>query len=267
MVPVLVVIVPCIMQVPSTLQLWLWLRDCPPHPYCIELINIEQEIRAVRIEHDDLADIPWSDKTPIVVYDPVNVVDMAFVERFCRPVYPAITEFTLPYCGHLVAMALLKHKLLVPFVSSVLDGGEVLQISIPPSEFPYFHITNAYAAMKERDFDAAEIHVHSAVEKSHEIIPFGLILNFIQRSGRPFKNIPKPSFRNLRDTFGGMTKKIASANDDSAPLWAMAEAHMSLCQFDEALSLAEKARMLERNIGENKALWHKIVTLAKLQQA
>ena len=165
--------------------------------------------------------------SPIIVYDPKNLMDRRYVEEELKKSYPRIEIVEIPYGGHGIAPHLLKMDLLKKFILTVLnnegipkyDNKQRIKSSI------YFRVLGSACLRRNKPKWALDL-----VNRSLELLPNGklsinLKINTLKKLGNPdeavrfldktIESYPKDAIiRNLLIELHVYTANLKKANEE-----------------------------------------------------
>lgn len=136
----------------------------------------------LKINHIPLYDVPKSEHIPVVVYDPMVVIDTNNVETMVEPAYPTITKVEVPFAGHPVLVSLAKAHILKPFILHFFETGEVMDFERPGEGSAIWHRERArYFLRNEPEKARPEFEKSLAIEGSK--LTFNLLIQCLIKVG------------------------------------------------------------------------------------
>lgn len=120
----------------------------------------------VEYKHDTELLPPFSDKAPLVLYDPKQNIDKIFLENLILTKYAKTNVIEMPYASHQIAEALLEVGQLKEFFLSSVYGSSP-DIEINENNSSYYNWESGYEYAAKGDFDNA---LFSFI-KAHQIKP------------------------------------------------------------------------------------------------
>ncbi len=134
------------------------------------------------ITHKPLAEVPKTEHSPVVVFDPMFVGDKRNIEMMVAPVYPNMRKVEVPFSGHPVLVSLAKARILRPFILHFFETGEVMDFERPAEGTAIWHRERARYFLKNEPEKAKEEFEKSlAIEDSK--LTFNLLLQCLIRLG------------------------------------------------------------------------------------
>lgn len=83
----------------------------------------------VEFLHKNMLDIPISEKSPIIIYDPYQREENNFISNLILPAYPKSSLIKVPYSGHLVLQVMKDHGVLKDFINNVVEFNRVIDVN------------------------------------------------------------------------------------------------------------------------------------------
>lgn len=78
--------------------------------------------------HEDMINIPKSNKDPIIIYDPYQREENNFINNIIIPAYPNSNLVKVPFSGHLVLQVMKDNEILKFFINEVIMNSNIIEI-------------------------------------------------------------------------------------------------------------------------------------------
>ncbi len=132
---------------------------CPGHPQCAP-----RRFKHIPFHHvRDLVDLPRTDRTPLILWDPYVGVDSTFTQRWALPVYPQSDCVHVPGGGHLTLRHMKRQGVLSVFMKSVFLEGIVPKTQITDTGSAHSLHMDALKHLRKGDSKTAKDLLHQSI--------------------------------------------------------------------------------------------------------
>ncbi|HCH27812.1 MULTISPECIES: polysaccharide deacetylase family protein [Psychrobacter] len=118
----------------------------------------------VVFNHDELVNIPKSDKPPLILFDPYRDEERKYIENYVLPAYPKSKLIKLPFAGHTVLNTLKESGLLKNFVTTYIEKGICLPLKINEEESYIWNGEKGRYFLRHSMYEEAILHFKKSLE-------------------------------------------------------------------------------------------------------
>lgn len=153
--------------------------------------------------HCDIDQTPLSFISPIIIFDPFQEVDLAFIYNYILPAYPNAELHEVPYAGHLIAEALLEIGEIKNIALSIIEYGLVPKISLTESNSSYFCAELASKKLQDGEKSQAAKLLNSSLKIRHDNDNLDQLLSLVREGSAPQSlliNVINPYLKKLQES-------------------------------------------------------------------
>lgn len=159
---------------------------------------VSSSFKGLEYKHTTNLTPPFSQHTPLIIYDPKQEADVQFLKHYILSAYPNSTLIEVPYAGHMVTQAMQEIGALKDFVLAAIDD-QTMSFSVNEHNSSYWNIEKAEEHYKAGNIEESVKHLIKALDinKKNEIAQNKLI--YILRKSKARTNVSSEYFKALEE--------------------------------------------------------------------
>ncbi|GAA4910152.1 hypothetical protein GCM10025790_00070 [Nesterenkonia rhizosphaerae] len=113
--------------------------------------------------HRPVTEVPVSQHTPVIIFDPKREEDVTFIDGVIRPAYPHGNYVEIPYSGHAVLHTLQVYGVLKDFIVPIIEENTVPYVQLPTEGSYIWHGERGREHLLNNEYEDAETELRKSL--------------------------------------------------------------------------------------------------------